>query len=88
MRWAWGVSFIISAAHSRLHDAGHPIQMERGAQLCGCFQRGVAAAVQGAGSSPTSYGDLPYYRYMSLGGISVEMKIVKGTPLRGTLDMT
>lgn len=81
------VSFIMSAAHSRLHHAGHQIQMERGAQLCGCFQRGVAAAVQGAGPSSTSYGDLPYHRYLgSRGYLTVGIKQRYETPLRGTLD--
>lgn len=63
MQWVLILSFHISAWYSRLHHAGHPIQVERGAQLCGRVERSVSAAIQGAGPSAASHGDFSYDRY-------------------------
>lgn len=63
VRWVLILSFHISAWYSRLHHAGHPIQVERGAQLCGRVERSVSAAIQGAGPPAASHGDFSYDRY-------------------------
>lgn len=42
---------------SRIHDEGHPVQVERGPEQRRGQQRGLPASVQGPRSSSTCHGD-------------------------------
>nr|XP_037873771.1 ionotropic GABA-aminobutyric acid receptor RDL3 isoform X10 [Bombyx mori] len=65
-------------AHSRLHDARHPLQVERGTQLGGRLQGSVAAAVQGARTPPARHGDLAHNRELLKAGVRNTVRTLDG----------